>query len=262
MITRARFQILMRILGLNVRIKSTHDPAKFLARICEAITESHSTAWINPRHIAEVYHLVDGYKPIFVDRDPFGSTDFTITSWADLDFYGIDFGARLGRPEFVRIPYMEASGVGLVLPRKRSVHGGRRYLKSGSCCTGTIWIFWIKSGICDNPRIISNPTSIWAPNNQTINDITLIILGLQPPGMISGTSSFVGFFFRDLRRCVIFISIRFRPRSHVWMCLPVNICYDHDCIYLFEFNFIIETGDTWNCISLCAIPVNDSSNRM
>lgn len=51
------------------------------------------------------------------------------------------------------------------------------------------------------------------------------------------------------------------PRSYVWTCLPVRICYDHDYVYLFEFNLVIWTRDTWNCTSLCAMPVNYSSRK-
>jgi hypothetical protein len=94
-----------------------------LSEICRAIAESQSAARINSCHIAEVYRLADGvedYKSIFVGWDLFCSTDLTITSWADLDFYNMDFGAKLGKPEFLRLPFMGADGVGIVLPRRRS----------------------------------------------------------------------------------------------------------------------------------------------
>lgn len=32
----------------------------------------------------------------------------------------MEFSTKLGKPEFVRVPYTEADGVGLFLPRKRS----------------------------------------------------------------------------------------------------------------------------------------------
>ena len=88
---------------------------------------SHHRIPINSHKIAEVYHLVDGYKSIFVGYDLFSSTSLTNTSWADLDF-GIDFSARLGRLEVVRVPYIEANGVSLILP-KRSLHGGQEVLE-------------------------------------------------------------------------------------------------------------------------------------
>lgn len=33
----------------------------------------------------------------------------------------MEFGEGLGKPEFIRVPYAEADGVGLILPRKRGV---------------------------------------------------------------------------------------------------------------------------------------------
>lgn len=63
------------------------------------------------------------YRSVFVCWDLFGSRDLTITSWAGLGFYGMDFGRDLGSWSFVGIPYTEADGVGLVLPR-RSDKGG------------------------------------------------------------------------------------------------------------------------------------------
>lgn len=102
----------------------THqESTKRLAEICEVIAESQSAARINSRHIAEIYHIADSvedYRSIFVGWDLFGSIDLTITSWADLNFYEMDFGAKLGRPEYLRLPYIEADGVGLVLPRKKT----------------------------------------------------------------------------------------------------------------------------------------------
>ncbi|PYH34004.1 uncharacterized protein BO87DRAFT_416188 [Aspergillus neoniger CBS 115656] len=52
--------------------------------------------------------------------DLFGSRDFTITSWADLDLYNLDFGPLLGKPEFVKLPCIEADGVAIILPRRRT----------------------------------------------------------------------------------------------------------------------------------------------
>ncbi|KAJ9490572.1 hypothetical protein VN97_g2674 [Penicillium thymicola] len=133
-----------------------------LAGICEAITESPSTAWINSRH-AEVYHLVDGrQKPIFIDWVLFGSTHLTITSWVGLDFYGIGFGARPGRLGVVGVPYMKANGVGLVLPRKGSVNGEKEVREAmvmlrreNSDILDQVW--YLRYCAC-KARIISNPT--------------------------------------------------------------------------------------------------------
>lgn len=72
--------------------------------------------------MAEVYNLVENTKSpsaIFVGWDLFGSRDLTITSWADLDLYNMSYGRHLGVPEFVRVPYTEADGVVIILPRKK-----------------------------------------------------------------------------------------------------------------------------------------------
>ncbi|KAF4944250.1 hypothetical protein FSARC_14721 [Fusarium sarcochroum] len=97
--------------------------AQLLAPIVEAIAQSVSPNKISQRHVAEAYTLAekaDNYQTIFPGWDLFSSRDFTITSWADLDLYNMSFGADLGKPEFIRSPYVEADGVALIMPRKRS----------------------------------------------------------------------------------------------------------------------------------------------
>ncbi|KAJ0415835.1 transferase family-domain-containing protein [Aspergillus carlsbadensis] len=49
--------------------------------------------------------------------DSFGDNLVT-TSWAGLPFYGVDFGAGLGKPEFVRPPRGQFGGVCTFLPRR------------------------------------------------------------------------------------------------------------------------------------------------
>ncbi|KAK1148047.1 hypothetical protein N8T08_010682 [Aspergillus melleus] len=102
---------------------SDQTPVRALAEICNHIAESQSPSTINSRHIAEVYTLADRVETgsLFVGWDLFGSRDLTITSWADFDLYGVHFGKVMGRPRFVRLPYMEADGVAIILPRQRSV---------------------------------------------------------------------------------------------------------------------------------------------
>lgn len=103
---------------------SSEAPVRSLAQICDQISQSQSHSKINSRHIAEVYRLVDLMedctKSLFVGWDLFRSRDLTITSWADLDLYGLDFGAGIGKPKFVRLPSMEADGVAIILPRQRT----------------------------------------------------------------------------------------------------------------------------------------------
>lgn len=100
------------------------DPelARTLSEICTRIATSQSPSTITAQHIAEVYRLIadsEDYRTLDPGWDIFGSRDLAITSWADLDLYEVDFGAGLGRPKFVRLPYMEADGVAVLLPRRR-----------------------------------------------------------------------------------------------------------------------------------------------
>lgn len=102
------------------------DNAERLSKLCDIIAQSQSSTLVNSRHIAEVYSMANGmedYRTMFVGWDLFGSRDLTITSWADLDLYEINFGSELGSPAFIRPPYSEADGVGMVLPRKKAVAG-------------------------------------------------------------------------------------------------------------------------------------------
>ncbi|KAI0424529.1 transferase family-domain-containing protein [Xylaria sp. FL1042] len=92
-----------------------------LARICDVVAQSQSSTKIDSHHIAEVYSLVermDDYRKIFPGWDLFSSRDLTITSWANLELYGMSFGMELGKPDFIRIPSSVADGVVIILPRK------------------------------------------------------------------------------------------------------------------------------------------------
>ena len=91
--------------------------------ICDAIARFQSSAQIDARFVAEVCSLVDGvgdYRTVFPSLDVFGSRDFSITSWANLDLYDMEFGAGLGKPETIRLPHIGADGVAIILPRKRA----------------------------------------------------------------------------------------------------------------------------------------------
>ncbi|KAL2847211.1 transferase family-domain-containing protein [Aspergillus pseudoustus] len=108
---------------------SDETPIHALAKICDAIVRSQATSTISQRHVAEVNELItrmDRPGALFVGWDLFNARDLTLTSWADFDLYGVDFGFGDGflgeTPAFVRLPYMEADGVVIVLPRRP---GGR-----------------------------------------------------------------------------------------------------------------------------------------
>lgn len=102
---------------------SNQATTKELAHVCEHVAQSQSVSAINTRHIGEVVQLMERVKDprsLFVGWDLFGCRDLTIASWADMGLYDFDFGAGVGKPDFVRLPYMEADGVAIVLPRKRN----------------------------------------------------------------------------------------------------------------------------------------------
>ncbi|KAL3462827.1 transferase family-domain-containing protein [Aspergillus heterothallicus] len=101
---------------------SDETPISNLAEICTAIHTSQSPSTITTRHVAEVHELITrtgDARTLFPGWDLFNSRDLTITSWADFGLYGVDFGQGLGTPGFVRMPYIEADGVVIVLPRRR-----------------------------------------------------------------------------------------------------------------------------------------------
>lgn len=101
--------------------------SKRIAKVFDVIAASYSPSRINSRHIAEVYNLVERIadkRTIFPGWDLFNRRDLTITSWANLDLYNLNFGDALGKPEFVRVPYSDADGVCLILPRKQTKDEG------------------------------------------------------------------------------------------------------------------------------------------
>ncbi|KAL4789681.1 transferase [Aspergillus venezuelensis] len=102
-------------------INENEAPPELIAKLCTAISESQSSNRIDADHIAEVYSLVDRWddpRTLFPGWDLFNSRNVTVTSWAGLDLYGVDFGRGLGKPEFVRIPASQADGVVILLPRR------------------------------------------------------------------------------------------------------------------------------------------------
>lgn len=114
---------LAKIAVERLRTASLQESIHSLAEICNVITQSQSSNHIDSRYIAEVYSLadqMDDYKAIYPGWDLFNSRDLTITSWADLDLHETEFGPKLGRSEFIRLPCTEADGVAIILPRKRA----------------------------------------------------------------------------------------------------------------------------------------------
>ncbi|KAJ2984679.1 hypothetical protein NUW58_g5932 [Xylaria curta] len=113
-------------------LDSCPESPESFAKIRDMIGQSQSHKKINTSHVAEVYSLVErkeDYRSIFVGWDLFSSRDLTITSWADLDFYGMEFGMELGRPEFTRIAGSTADGIGIVMPRKGESGGSKEVVE-------------------------------------------------------------------------------------------------------------------------------------
>ncbi|EXK43584.1 hypothetical protein FOXG_04580 [Fusarium oxysporum f. sp. lycopersici 4287] len=103
---------------LKIAAASVHD----CAEVCNTITQSFAPAKINSQHIANVYELgrqAGDCSTIFPGWDLFNHRDVTITSWADLDLYQMNWGSELGQPDFVRFPFSVADGVCIILPRRR-----------------------------------------------------------------------------------------------------------------------------------------------
>lgn len=107
------------VASLSTSVQS--DLGRALASLCDSIAQAQSAARDSFRHVSEAYNLadrIDDYKKIFPGWDLFGSRDLTITSWANLDMYSLDFGPQLNKPHFVRVRAAQADGVGLILPRR------------------------------------------------------------------------------------------------------------------------------------------------
>jgi hypothetical protein len=92
-----------------------------LARVVEAI--STSIARVDRQSIVDVITMAEQVPSIASIQpgwDVFGGRDLSITSWANLNTYSVDFGPHLGLPDFVRLPYAEVDGLVIVLPRRRT----------------------------------------------------------------------------------------------------------------------------------------------
>lgn len=92
-----------------------------LTSVVQAI--SASIARVDRQFISEVITVAE-QAPSIASLQPgwdfYNGPDLTITSWANLDTYSVDFGPQLGLPDFVRVPYAEVDGLNIVLPRRRT----------------------------------------------------------------------------------------------------------------------------------------------
>lgn len=117
--------VLFSIAEMNARgvaACGTGESVELFAKACQAVADAQSSEKINADHIREVCQIskqTDDHPGIFPGWELFGSRDLFITSWADLNIYDLDFGPALGKPDDVRIPYAQADGNVIILPRKR-----------------------------------------------------------------------------------------------------------------------------------------------
>ena len=81
-----------------------------------------ATSRITASSIVEVLSLVE-QSPIVSDIipgwDAFFGPDLSVTSWANMGVYDLDFGAFLGKPDFLRVPAAKIDGLVIILPRRR-----------------------------------------------------------------------------------------------------------------------------------------------
>ena len=91
-----------------------------LAGVVQAI--GAAVGRVTPGFMGEVMELVerapDG-SGLVPGWDAFHGMDVTVTSWANMGVYEVDFGEGVGRPCFMRVPRAETDGFVIVLPRRR-----------------------------------------------------------------------------------------------------------------------------------------------
>ncbi len=76
---------------------------------------------VTKRHVAELLQLCDKVTDIENIRpawQSFHTMDLALMTWLDQGIYEADFGGEVGKPKFVRVPYAEADGLVIVLPRR------------------------------------------------------------------------------------------------------------------------------------------------
>ncbi|KAI9154749.1 Trichothecene 8-O-acetyltransferase [Paramyrothecium foliicola] len=97
-----------------------------LAWICSNIDKMQSSEEIDRRRFAEVYSLcqrIGGNNLISAGEVSLEPNDILITSYANTDFYDLDFGPRLGKIDFFRPYDFAMDSVLYILPRERTYKG-------------------------------------------------------------------------------------------------------------------------------------------
>ncbi|KAK4451959.1 trichothecene 3-O-acetyltransferase [Podospora aff. communis PSN243] len=77
---------------------------------------------VTGEHVAEVVAMMEevgDVRDVAPNWVRSNGADLSVTSWANMGVYESDFGERVGRPVFMRVPEFESDGLVVVLPRKR-----------------------------------------------------------------------------------------------------------------------------------------------
>ena len=142
----------MTRLPFDTLTRTSISPADTLATTAHAIAASISR--IDIAFIAQVLALASHtHQTLLPGWDFFSGPDLTVTSWANLNTYAVDFGAGLGRPDFVRVPYVEVDGLNIVFPRRRGGAGAETAVEvvvmlrrddMGELEGDAVWRHWTK----------------------------------------------------------------------------------------------------------------------
>ncbi|KAI0189073.1 transferase [Xylaria flabelliformis] len=99
--------------------------SRSLTSLAEVVSAVRSAvACVTKEYIAEVVSIVEqapDVQTVALGWQIFSTLDLTLSSWANLPFYELDFGPGAGKPAFVRVPQVEADGLVIILPRNRVV---------------------------------------------------------------------------------------------------------------------------------------------
>ncbi|EAQ86339.1 hypothetical protein CHGG_07592 [Chaetomium globosum CBS 148.51] len=111
--------------GTAAAVAEDGERVEALARVVQAIGEA--VGRVRGGFVGEVLELVErvpeggggGGFFLLPGWDAFHGMDVTVTSWANMGVYGVDFGKGVGKPCFMRVPRAETDGFVIVLPRRR-----------------------------------------------------------------------------------------------------------------------------------------------
>ena len=113
--------------GIGAKCSATGGGAAALAQVVKSIWEAIRR--VDAGHVADVVALMEQAGDFAGDVGPSwvrsNGPDLSVTSWANMDVYGCEFGEWLGRPVYMRVPDFVADGLVVVLPRDRTGREGK-----------------------------------------------------------------------------------------------------------------------------------------